>query len=276
MTPIGTSRELKRRAISAVLLVAGAVAALFGGALVFAGLVALLGVVMSWEWGQMVRPNGGRDASFYAHAAAVVLGVMGALFAGLVLGMAIVSIGAALLWWLNVSSAPGISVLGVFYVGVPAVALAWLRSLEPDGLVAVMVLFAVVWSSDSAAFIGGRLIGGPRLYRSISPKKTWAGFVCAGVAAAAVGAFAAFVLGVGSSWHLVMVAVGLGIAAQLGDLAESALKRIFGVKDASDLIPGHGGFLDRLDGHVAAASLALLLGLMINSDAPASGLIFGA
>ncbi len=276
MTPIGSSRELKRRVVSALVLALCALAGLAAGDVVFAGLVAVLAVVMSWEWGKMVRRGGGMDASFFAHAATVAAASIAAVFAGLALGMAIVSVGAAVLWWLNFSSAPGISVLGVLYVGIPAVALAWLRSLEPGGLVAVMVLFTVVWSTDSAAFIGGRLIGGPRLYKSISPQKTWAGFISAVIAAGVVGLCASMILAAPSTFHLVAIAVVLGVAAQLGDLAESALKRIFGLKDTSDLIPGHGGFLDRLDGLVAAATVALILGLLINSDAPATGLVFGS
>ena len=119
----------------------------------------------------------------------------------------------------------------------------------------VLFLLAVVWSSDVGAYVTGRLFGGPRLAPSISPGKTWSGAAGGLASAVLVGAAAA-----GLGWGhvgLVMLAAGvLGIAAQIGDLLESAVKRHFGVKDSGRLIPGHGGLLDRLDGLMAASLVA--------------------
>ena len=126
------------------------------------------------------------------------------------------------------------------------------------GFVAIIFLFAVVWATDIAAYFVGRAIGGPKLAPRVSPNKTWSG---------AIGGLRGRRAGSGAGravqrrrrlrWSAVVVAIALSIAAQAGDLFESAFKRRFGAKDASGLIPGHGGLMDRLDGFVAAAVLAL-------------------
>ena len=138
-----------------------------------------------------------------------------------------------------------------------AAALAWLRTRSQGGGVSTLALLLAVWSSDVGAFAAGRAIGGPRLAPSISPGKTWAGvaggLVAAAVAGGLVAAGTGRPVGMGALAGLV-----LAMAAQAGDLAESAAKRRFGVKDSGRIIPGHGGLLDRLDGLVAAAPVAAL------------------
>jgi phosphatidate cytidylyltransferase len=124
-------------------------------------------------------------------------------------------------------------------------------------------------AADTFAYVGGRLIGGPKLWPSISPNKTWSGLLCGLAASAFAGAvFAAFVSEAAPA-ALAFSGFVLGLVAQAGDLAESALKRRFGVKDASSLIPGHGGFLDRVDGVVFAATAAAAVALLVNNQAPA-------
>jgi phosphatidate cytidylyltransferase len=131
----------------------------------------------------------------------------------------------------------------------------------------------VVWTTDTFAYAGGRLIGGPKLWPSISPNKTWAGLLTGVTASAIAGAvFAAFVHEA-APVMLAFNGLALGFVAQAGDLAESALKRGFGVKDASSLIPGHGGFLDRVDGVVFAATAAALMGLVVDFHAPARAIL---
>jgi phosphatidate cytidylyltransferase len=154
--------------------------------------------------------------------------------------------------------------------------LLWLRLNEPYGFSAVILIFAVVWACDIGAFAAGRGIGGPKLWPKISPNKTWAGLaggVLAGVIAAVI--VASFVAGA-SPLRLALIGFALSLVAQCGDLAESALKRLFGLKDASDLIPGHGGFMDRMDSIVAVAVAAGLLALAIDAHAPARALLYGA
>jgi phosphatidate cytidylyltransferase len=138
----------------------------------------------------------------------------------------------------------------------------------------MIFLFAVVWATDIAAYFVGRAVGGPKLAPQLSPNKTWSGSI-GGLAGAVLAAVAVVkVSGVGSIVAATVIAIALSIAAQIGDLAESALKRRFGVKDAGTLIPGHGGLMDRLDGFVAAAVLACLIGLAHGgTHAPARGFL---
>jgi phosphatidate cytidylyltransferase len=129
------------------------------------------------------------------------------------------------------------------------------------GWTALMLVFLVVWVTDIGGYFAGRGIGGPKLWPRVSPNKTWAGAVGGFAASLAVaGGFAAF--GLGKTIPLLLVGSALSIVSQLGDLFESAVKRRFGVKDSSHVIPGHGGLLDRLDGFVAAVVLASIFGLL--------------
>jgi phosphatidate cytidylyltransferase len=150
---------------------------------------------------------------------------------------------------------------GILMIAGACLGLVWLRALPVLGLETVFWLFAIVWATDSAAFGVGAALGGPRLAPAISPQKTWSGAV-GGLLAGAAASYAVFALIGGTSFVTI---VGLGAAvslcAQLGDLAESGLKRQYGVKDMSTLIPGHGGVLDRLDGLIAATIFVSILTL---------------
>jgi len=165
---------------------------------------------------------------------------------------------------------------GVFYAGGLLLAVIGLRNADFFGPAAIGWLFAVVWGTDVCAYFAGRLIGGPKLCRRISPGKTWSGAVVGVICGAAFGAVA------GHFWPDVNAPLaplfGLGLVAgslaQCGDLFESAVKRRFDVKDSSHLIPGHGGFMDRLDGFIAAAIFAALFGLARGLPSPAAGLFF--
>ena len=152
---------------------------------------------------------------------------------------------------------------GAAYFIAPSVALIWLRESAEDGRGFLILLFAVVWSADTGGYVGGRLVGGPKLSPKISPAKTWAGAVgglIAGGIAAALGA--PYLLGEAANASHIAMGAGLGLASILGDMAESAFKRHFGIKDMSGFIPGHGGVLDRLDGMIfaTAAVTAVLYG----------------
>ncbi len=141
-------------------------------------------------------------------------------------------------------------VLGMLYAAVALGSLWFWRGI--DGARAIYILLAIVWCSDIGAYVVGRLVGGPRLAPRVSPGKTWSGAV-GGLVAAIIGG--AVVSGMVSLQSTALAAV-LGIASQLGDLGESALKRAYNVKDSGRLVPGHGGLLDRLDGLMAAAIVA--------------------
>ena len=163
---------------------------------------------------------------------------------------------------------------GVVYAGALLLAPALLRG-DPDwGLTALLFLFAIVWTTDIFAYFCGRAIGGPLLWPSVSPKKTWSGAVGGLVGGVAAGVAVAYASGIGRLGIVGVMALVLSVLAQAGDLFESAVKRRFGAKDASHLIPGHGGLMDRLDGFLVAALAALLIGMIRQGTAaPARGLL---
>jgi phosphatidate cytidylyltransferase len=150
---------------------------------------------------------------------------------------------------------------GIGYALAASIASSAVRSDPIWGFAALMLVLLVVWATDIGGYFAGRLIGGPKLWMRVSPKKTWAGAIGGFVASLGVaGGFAAF--GFGKTLPLLLLGTALSVASQLGDLFESAVKRRFGVKDSSHLIPGHGGLMDRLDGFVAAIVLAALFGFL--------------
>lgn len=151
----------------------------------------------------------------------------------------------------------GWQVGGFFYALIPALALLWVRERADDGVALVLWMFLVTWATDIGALFVGRSWGRRKLAPAISPNKTVEGLV-GGVAAAALSA-GAWVLAVGLDPLLLALAPLFALAAQAGDLFESAMKRRAGVKDSGDLLPGHGGFLDRLDGLVPVAVLTAAL-----------------
>jgi phosphatidate cytidylyltransferase len=163
-------------------------------------------------------------------------------------------------------SAPLWTSVGIVLIGLPAVALVWLRSLPDIGLSALLWLLIVVWTTDSAAYVVGRRVGGARLAPSISPGKTWAGLGGGVIGASLASVIVAWALGSERLVHAAGLGAGFAVIAQLGDLAESMLKRRAGVKDSGSLIPGHGGVLDRVDGLLLAAPLLALLGLLAGPE----------
>lgn len=150
---------------------------------------------------------------------------------------------------------------GFLYASAAEVASVLVRQDPASGLAALFFVLFVVWAADIGGYFAGRGIGGPKLWPRVSPKKTWAGAIGGFLGSLAVaGAFAA--AGAGKTWPLLALGAILSVISQLGDLFESAVKRHFGVKDSSHVIPGHGGLMDRLDGFVAAVAAAAILGLL--------------
>lgn len=267
--------DFTARLLSGLVMFAAAVLITIAGATPFAILVVLVALLVCWEWGRLVH---GADQSIVLSVqigTAAVAGLLAALgYVGL--GILALPIGAILATLLSLGNNSLFSALGVFYAGFPAVALIWLRSDPQLGLPAVFFLIAIVVAADTAAFLSGRLLGGPLLWPRVSPKKTWAGAIGAIVASAVVGGLFWFAVPDSSVLRLATTGAVLAVVAQAGDLAESALKRHFGAKDAGSIIPGHGGAMDRVDGLVAAASAVAVAALAIDVHSPARALLFGS
>lgn len=265
--PLGRASPdaLALRVASAAILAPAALAAAWFGPTWLSIAAMLAAAVMGWEWGRLC--SGGRFGPIGIIVVASEVAGLAAAAAGLPLvGLTLLGSGAAAVLALGSQrdgGAAGWSAFGVLWIGVPCVGLVWLAQDPATGRATVLWIFALVWATDVAGYVVGRAVGGPRLAPHWSPHKTWSGFLGGIAAAGVVGLGAERLLGAPLLSPIFWASLGLAVVEQLGDLAESVAKRRFGVKDASRLIPGHGGFLDRLDGMLAvaaAASGAALLG----------------
>jgi len=163
---------------------------------------------------------------------------------------------------------------GLVYAAVLLLCPVVLRRDPELGLTAILFLFAIVWATDIAAYFAGRALGGPKLWLAVSPKKTWSGAIGGTAGAVLAGLLVIKLAGLVVAPMLVLVAVVLSAVAQAGDLLESAIKRRFDTKDASQLIPGHGGLMDRLDGFLTAVAAAVMVGLLRGGlEGPGRGLL---
>lgn len=245
------------RVLVGIALIAVALAAVWFGGIPFWMLCVVLGIVMMGEWADLhATPASTKRLSQYALSVPLaammpMLGVGPGFFAlGLLAGAA---------FFVVITTRLSGLARGIFYVGLPIMALLLLRRQE-EGIVFTIWALALVWACDIGAYAAGRLIGGPKLAPSISPNKTWAG-LAGGVLLASL--FAAFMhYRFGLALRLTLATPALAVLAQGGDLYESWLKRQAGVKDSGTVLPGHGGVLDRLDGLVPVAPVAALLVLL--------------
>jgi phosphatidate cytidylyltransferase len=253
---------LLQRILSAAVLAPLAVAGVWLGGAFLAALAILGAAIMGWEWGRLT--HGGHFGARGALVAATeVTGASVAAFGwpAVALGIIVAGAMARLVWPPAEGDANLWAGIGTLWVGAACVAVLWLAADPVAGRATVLWLFAVVWATDSAAYLVGGWVQGPRLVPRWSPKKTWSGALGGILAASLVGAMTANILGFSMLSPVFWLSMGLSVAVQAGDLAESAAKRRFGVKDTSGLIPGHGGLLDRLDGMLAALVAAGILTL---------------
>jgi phosphatidate cytidylyltransferase len=221
--------------------------------------VTLLAIGLFVEWLTVV--GSAREKRVIA-AGVVALAVAGLClgFARVELALVALGLGAAATALLS-SRQRGWTSGGFLYAGAAQMASVVVRLDSATGFVALVFVMLIVWVTDIGGYFAGRSIGGAKLWPRVSPNKTWAGAI-GGFGASLVMALGFAALDLGQAWPLLMLAAVLSVVAQLGDLFESAVKRRFGVKDSSHIIPGHGGLMDRLDGFVAAIVLASIFGLL--------------
>lgn len=265
--------NLALRVASAAVLGPLALVTAYLGGWPFALFWGLAGVAVLWEWTTLVAgPN--HRLMLSACGSAIAVAAMVAWLGRPVTAILLVGLGvlAALVFaprerrlWITA---------GIGYAGSMLLAPMLLRADAIHGFLAMALLFAVVWTTDVLGYFAGRAFGGPKLMPAVSPKKTWSGAIAGTFGAMIVAVLIAALFGSFNRPAIALIALLLSVVAQLGDLMESWVKRQFGAKDASQLIPGHGGVMDRLDGFWAAALLGCLIGLARGGfDAPARGLL---
>jgi phosphatidate cytidylyltransferase len=240
-------------------MIAAALVAVAASPEIFAAMVGAGVAVLAWEWTKLTG-----DGRFGAVGAVMAAGVVAAVIFTLIgrpaLALLCPLVAAVLVYVLaRGRQHPLWLAAGPLYIALPAIALIWMRGHDEPGRLLILWLLLTVWATDIGAFFAGRIIGGPLLAPRVSPKKTWAGLLGAVISAMLIGVVAGTIGGGAPAAALLAASGGvLAIVAQAGDLGESWVKRRFGAKDASQLIPGHGGLFDRVDGLIAAA---LVLGL---------------
>lgn len=256
--------DLATRTVSGVTLAITAFAVTYWGGLAFAVFFGIVTLLVYKEWIDLVG-----EAPYGIPA---LLGY-GAILAGLVCiwfgvwqAALIVPLVVALFLGFARCSYPLARwcASGILYAAAFGVSVLALRQDAQYGFEAIIVLFAIVWGTDVAAYFAGKSIGGPKLWPRVSPKKTWSGSLGGLLFGTVFALFVSWLLGVDPTFKLAIMLVFLSVASQVGDLAESHMKRLFDVKDSSNLIPGHGGVMDRVDGLavavVAAAGLGVIFG----------------
>lgn len=257
------SPELKRRIWSGLVMAAVVLAATWVGGMPFRVLSAAIALLVYFEWSTITKlTERNYGANLVGWVGIILLSanigfgdpdMSMPLLSGLVITVALMVVIGGGTWWL-----PG----GVLYSGLSGISLAAIRDVGAGGLAAILFVFAVVWSTDILAYFVGRALKGPKLAPRISPGKTWSGAIGGTVSAIIAGSLVSFwAFGRLSVW-VVFLAFVLSAASQIGDLFESFIKRRFGVKDSSQLIPGHGGVMDRVDGLVFACFAVFLLALV--------------
>lgn len=261
------SSELKTRVLSAVVMIALALLAAYWGGWPFALFWLAAGIAMVVEWTDMVGIQPRRPVQLVYGVGLLALTVLFLLDAGFAISAAVAALALAVGALLTRGSRAKLWSASSFAYAAVIVLVPPIVRASPDlGILGLIWMFAVVWTTDIAAYFTGRTLGGPKLCPSISPKKTWSGFLGGVFAAAVAGLLVALVgrsFGIDHSFGpgaTIVLSIIASVASQIGDLGESALKRHCDVKDSSHLIPGHGGVMDRLDGFWA---VCLIVGLVL-------------
>ncbi|GKQ50808.1 phosphatidate cytidylyltransferase [Bradyrhizobium sp. Ce-3] len=253
------SRNLVMRVVAALVLAPTAIALAYLGGVAWSLLVTVVAIGLYVEW--LVVTGLGRDLRVTVPGAlALLLGGL-CLMAGRIDAALDVLLVGVVAVALTSGARRGWAIAGLLYAAGAEIASVLLRADTAKGFAALMFVLLIVWVTDIGGYFAGRGIGGPKLWPRVSPKKTWAGAV-GGFAASLLVAAGFAALELGTTGPLLVLGAVLSVVSQLGDLFESAVKRRFGVKDSSHIIPGHGGLLDRLDGFVAAVIVAAIFGFL--------------
>lgn len=258
----GRYSDLPLRILSAVILAGFAIWCTWIGGKTFLLLSLVFSALIFLEFRAMVKTELPLRVAF-AVAVLLVLLYASYLVERPSTGIFLVAAGAVLIaLWEFVIGRTFWGSIALIYAGFPFIALADMRD-GADGFFIVLFVFACVWGADSFAYFAGKGIGGPKLAPSISPNKTWSGFLGGLAGAAIVSSALAFAFSLSPSWAALLLALVLALAAQAGDLFESWVKRRFDLKDSGNLIPGHGGVLDRIDGFIFAIAVAWTIAVML-------------
>lgn len=255
-------KELRLRLFSALVLAPVAFAAIYFGTPYLEAVLTVAGVAMAWEWDRLCG-DGRFDASGVTTSIVIVVVGVAAGLRRFDLALLAVLAGIVVSTAVSVAQKRGQPVwlgAGSPVIGIPLIAIIWMRVDPEGGFATVIWLVGAVWATDIGGFVVGRLVGGPKLAPAISPGKTWAGLVGAGLAAALWGLLWGYWANAESLGLTTILGGFVAMVAQAGDLGVSFVKRRFGAKDASNLIPGHGGVLDRFDGLLSSApTLAIVV-----------------
>lgn len=252
--------DLSTRLGSGLALAAiGALVLWIGGALAVIALALMLATIL-WELDRMIGGSGGSRLGLAVAIGFGVLALVATPLWGFLPALVAIVVGAFICVAL---SGPGTNWMaaGLAYCATPACFLLLMRQSEPYGVYLVLWLVAVVVATDVGAYFVGRIVGGPKLWLRVSPGKTWSGALGGLSAAMLVSLLLGPLAGIGALAALAL-GIGVAVAAQLGDLLESSVKRRFGVKDLSGLIPGHGGVMDRVDGLLGGTLFLVLCDLV--------------
>ncbi len=251
--------DLLRRIGSGVTMAIIALVTAWLGGLAFAALWVAAGLLVLWEWNRLV---GVRHDAFALVAGGIVV-CLACLLIPLIPSAIIALMGVLAVCFLNSSGQTRLWALGgIAYAALLSLGPIVMRADPQWGLAAIIWLFAIVWGTDVGAYFAGRTFGGPKLWPRLSPKKTWSGFIGGTLVGTLLALGLMHLFGIAVKPVLILLTYGLAALSQGGDLMESAIKRHFGAKDASGLIPGHGGVMDRLDAFVVAATVAALIGVI--------------
>lgn len=260
--------SLQKRILTSLVMIPFVIGALRSGHPYVDILVFAVGALLSWEWSTMI-PN--KKANLYAVCYTFALGCSLLIFNRIVLFTTLFAITALVYIKAKEEKHRNLLTLGVLYISIGVGALYWLYFLfdtffgslpgEKGSFVMTLWFIFMVWSVDIGGYIIGSTFKGPKLAPTISPNKTWSGLIGGIVLSVSVSFIYMYAtkhifnLPMPLSEQLKFAELGAGIAivAQIGDLCESAIKRFLGVKDSSNLIPGHGGVFDRIDGLIFAA-----------------------